>query len=94
MTAISRRAAQQGVEAGTNRPPWSDKLEWVKTYLGDIAYKRLILTHHKHLNIGDYLVDDRTNNGADRFSGEHILFGSDEFPDWQAVLGYLRKKEG
>lgn len=77
-----------------NPSAWSDKLEWVKTYLGDIAHKRLILTHHKHLNIGDYLVDDRTHNGADRFSGEHILFGSEEFPDWQAVLGYLRKKEG
>jgi len=31
----------------------------VKTHLGADAYKRLILTHHKNLNVGDYLIDDR-----------------------------------
>lgn len=51
---------------------------------------RLILGHHKHLNIGHFLVDDRTKNGADRFTGEHILFGSERFPDWPTVVHYLR----
>ena len=32
----------------------------MKKYLGEIAYKRLILTHHKNLNFGDFLIDDRT----------------------------------
>ena len=75
--------------------PWdnptalNDKLDWIKRYLGDMAYKRAIFTHHKHLNKGDYLIDDRTKNGADRFEGELIQFGSDRFPDWDAVLAYL-----
>ena len=75
--------------------PWdnptalNDKLDWIKRYLGDVAYKRAIFTHHKHLNKGDYLIDDRTKNGADRFEGELIQFGSDRFPDWDAVLAYL-----
>jgi 5'-nucleotidase len=75
--------------------PWenpsalTDKLHWVKKYLGDAAYKRLILTHNKHLNIGDYLIDDRTKNGAGEFTGEHIHFGTDKFPDWKSVLDYL-----
>ena len=75
--------------------PWdnptalNDKLDWIKRYLGDMAYKRAIFTHHKHLNKGDYLIDDRTKNGADRFEGELIQFGSDRFPDWNAVLAYL-----
>ena len=73
-----------------NPSAWSDKLRWVKQHLGASAYERLILSHHKNLNHGDYLVDDRTNNGADRFVGEHILFGSPAFPDWPAVVGYLR----
>ena len=73
-----------------NPSAWSDKLAWVKQHLGASAHKRLILSHHKNLNHGDYLVDDRTNNGADRFVGEHILFGSSAFPDWPAVVGYLR----
>ena len=32
-----------------NPSSWSDKLEWVKRYLGDVAERRLILTHHKYL---------------------------------------------
>ena len=72
-----------------NHTAWSDKLLWIKKHLGTFAYKRLILTHHKNLNQGDYLVDDRTKNGADRFTGEHIHFGTEKFPDWTAVTEYL-----
>jgi 5'(3')-deoxyribonucleotidase len=73
-----------------NPSAWSDKLLWVKQHLGEVAYKRLILSHHKNLNTGDYLIDDNTKNGADSFPGEHIHFGKDKFPDWSAVLKYLR----
>ena len=72
-----------------NSSAWSDKNEWVKKYLGDVAYKRLILSHHKNLNYGDYLIDDRLANGANLFEGEHIHFGSDKFPDWSSVCSYL-----
>ncbi len=75
--------------------PWEnesaliDKLRWVKKHLGEAAYKRLILSHHKNLNKGDYLIDDRTKNGADRFEGEHIHFGTEKFPIWEDVISYL-----
>lgn len=72
-----------------NNTALNDKLNWVKKYLGYHAYKRLILTHHKNLNLGDYLIDDREKNGADKFKGELILFGSEEFPNWSNVLEYL-----
>ena len=72
-----------------NPSGWSDKNEWVKKYLGDVAYKRLILSHHKNLNHGDYLIDDRLANGANLFKGEHIHFGSDKFPNWKSVCSYL-----
>lgn len=77
-----------------NPSAWSDKLLWVKQHLGRRAYKRLILTHHKNLNKGNFLVDDRTRNGADQFEGEHILFGSPRFPDWPRVTAYLRQHAG
>ena len=76
-----------------NPSAWSDKLLWVKKNLGELASRRLILTHHKNLNTGDYLIDDRTARGADRFAGEHIHFGKNNFPDWQSVMKYLRSKE-
>jgi 5'-nucleotidase len=75
-----------------NPSAWSDKLLWVQKHLDDVAHKRLILTHHKNLNKGDYLVDDRIRQGADLFEGEHIHFGSAEFPHWEAVLEYLRER--
>lgn len=72
-----------------NPSAWSDKLLWVQKHLGAAAYKRLILTHHKDLNGGDYLIDDKGKNGASEFEGEWIHFGSERFPDWDAVLKYL-----
>ena len=72
-----------------NPSAWSDKVIWVKKYLGEVAHKRLILSHHKNLNAGDYLIDDRLRNGADKFKGEHIHFGTEKFPNWESVLNYL-----
>lgn len=72
-----------------NPSAWSDKLLWVKLHLGDVAYKRLILSHNKHLNAGHFLVDDRPNNGAKDFPGEWIHFGREPFEDWERVVRYL-----
>ena len=72
-----------------NPSAWSDKLEWVQKYIGEIAYKRLILSHNKHLMIGDYLIDDRLANGAGEFKGELIQFLTDKFKNWDDVCNYL-----
>ena len=78
--------------------PWEnetasvDKLRWIKKYLGEVAYKRLILSHHKNLNKGDYLIDDREKNGVKEFAGEHIHFGQGEFTSWKSVVNYLNDK--
>lgn len=77
-----------------NPSAWIDKLLWVKKHLPEVAYKRLIITHHKNLCQGDYLIDDRRKNGVDKFKGEHIHFGTQRFPDWKAVLEYLCEIEG
>jgi putative 5''''(3'''')-deoxyribonucleotidase len=79
--------------------PWEnptalgDKLAWVKKYFGDekdsLFYKKVIFSSVKHLSRGDILIDDRTANGVGDFEGEHILFGSRDFPDWEAVLDRL-----
>jgi 5'-nucleotidase len=73
-----------------NPSAWSDKVRWVQEHLGQAAYKRLILTHHKDLNRGDFLVDDRPKHGAEKFGAGFIQFGSEKYPDWPAVLRHLR----
>ncbi len=75
-----------------NETALNDKLNWIKKYLGKYAYKKVIFSHHKNLNKGDYLIDDRLKNGVDKFSGEHIHFGTENFPGWKSVLEYLLNK--
>ena len=72
-----------------NPSAWKDKVLWVEKYFGQVFYKRLILSHHKNLCKGDYLIDDRTKNGAGEFEGVLIQFGSNEFPNWERVVSYL-----
>jgi 5'-nucleotidase len=75
-----------------NRTAWADKRDWIDEHLGAPARKRLILTHHKNLLRGDFIVDDRRKRGVDRFQGEHIYFGTKDFPDWESVVEYLVKR--
>lgn len=76
-----------------NPSSFTDKRLWLEEKFGDMAYKKLILSNNKSLSRGDYLIDDRTANGAGEFTGEFIHFGSQRFPDWQTVLKYISTKE-
>lgn len=66
-----------------------DKRLALEEHFGEVAHKKLILSHNKGLCMGKYLIDDRIKNGVENFKGEHIHFGSEKFPDWDAVLTYL-----
>ena len=78
-----------------NPSAWSDKLLWVKEYLGDVAYKRLILSHNKNLNHGDFLIDDRVANGAGEWGERLLRFGFDEegepfdYPNWNSIIEFF-----
>jgi 5'-nucleotidase len=72
---------------------YTAKRKWVEHWLGDAAYKKLILSHNKSIVQGDYLIDDRIKNGVAEFPGEHIHFGQPEFPNWDKVLEYLVIKD-
>ena len=75
-----------------NPEAWTHKRLWVAKYFDvKIIRKRLILSHHKQLLIGDYLIDDNQWNGASDFQGKWIHFGSQEFPNWKTVLNYLKR---
>ena len=72
-----------------NPDAWTHKRLWVEKYFGKKIRKRLILCHHKHLLIGDYLIDDRRFNGASEFTGQWIHFGNEQFPNWKMVLEFV-----
>ena len=72
-----------------NPKSWGHKRIWVDRYLGDKAYKKLILTHNKGHFKGRALIDDRIKYGVDQFDGEHIHFGTQKFPDWNSVIKHL-----
>ena len=71
---------------------YTDKRLWVEKYLGDYGFKRLIISNDKSLFSGRAIIDDRTKYGVKQFNGEHIHFGTEEFPDWNYVLKYLNCK--
>lgn len=77
-----------------NPSAWSDKVMWLQRYFGNgehyPLYKRLILSHHKDLCTGNYLIDDnKDRNGVSNFKGELIHFGSKKYPNWNKVLEKL-----
>lgn len=71
-----------------NPSAWTDKRKWVEKHL-PAATKRLILTHHKELIRGDYIIDDRLKNGVDKFKGHHIHFGQPPYENWSKVLDFF-----
>jgi 5'(3')-deoxyribonucleotidase len=72
---------------------FTGKRIWLEEHYGEMATKRLILTHRKDLNIGDFLVDDRIKNGVDKFTGYHIHYGTELFPNWLVTHDYLIKNK-
>ena len=72
---------------------YSEKREWVETYLGYDAAKRLIISPDKSLLIGDYLIDDIEEGRAkqNEFNGVQIVFGIEPYYNWIDVLDYFKQ---
>ena len=74
---------------------YMEKRMWVEDHLGIETCHKLIISSDKSLLRGDYLIDDmpRDNIGnVLNFQGEHIHFGTESAPNWEAVLNYLINK--
>lgn len=68
---------------------YTEKRVWVEQYLGLETTKNLIICQRKGLLKGDFLIDDHL---YPEFEGEQLLFGNSQFPDWSAVMSYLKDK--
>lgn len=70
---------------------FTEKRMWIEKHFGKWAEKKMDLSFHKGHYIGHYLIDDRTKYGAGEFIGEHIMFGTTPFENWEKVTNYLLK---
>ncbi|KZZ60550.1 hypothetical protein, partial [Oleiphilus sp. HI0123] len=70
---------------------YSEKRLWVEQHLGSEHVHRLIISYHKNLLKGDYLIDDRREGrGQESFGGALIQYGSSQFKNWLEVKHYFR----
>lgn len=70
---------------------WAEKVMWVKQHFPDLE-DRIIITFDKSAcgDVYDFIIDDRPHKGnVENFKGDIIHFGSDQFPDWSAIVRYL-----
>ncbi len=76
-----------------NAHSYTEKRIWIEEHFDYQFTKKLILSPNKGLLKGDYLVDDHASGkGQDSFEGMLIEFGSNAFPDWHAVLTFLKER--
>lgn len=72
-----------------------DKRIWAERELGPKIKKNIIISHHKGLCMGDYLIDDRLKNGVLDFKGRHFHFGHEkEAKNWPKTLKTLSELDG
>lgn len=72
---------------------YTEKRLWVEKHLGLEMVDRLIISNHKGLLRGDYLIDDHSDGrGQEHFKGTLIQFGQSDFKDWEAVISYFKTK--
>lgn len=65
---------------------YTEKRVWVEENLGMELCHKLIIAPDKAMLKGDFLIDDHP---WDKFEGTQLLFGSDDFPDWETVIYYF-----
>ena len=78
----------------TNPSASAEKVRWTGHWLGVPAYNRVIVTNHKHLLYGDYLIDARMTGGAEEFMGTLLHFGEEPYRTWEDVLEFFSRLGG
>ena len=72
-----------------NPKAWTQKRLWIEKHFPTLK-RKLTLTHHKNLLIGDVLIDDTTYRGQKDFQGTFIHFKPEEGIDWPFVVQAVR----
>jgi hypothetical protein len=65
-----------------NPSAWGQKRNWIAEHFPALK-RKVTLTHHKNLLIGDILIDDTTYRGQKDFNGTFIHFKPNLGVDWK-----------
>jgi len=69
---------------------YTEKRVWIEKHFGIDFVNKLIISPNKSLLKGDYLIDDNVSGkGQEGFEGKVLHFGSEAYPDWEAVMCFL-----
>ena len=72
---------------------WAHKRQWIEEHFPWLK-RKLILTHHKNLLLGDVLIDDSRWRGQPDFKGQWLWFGTAQrAKDWPTTLEYIYKNK-
>lgn len=70
---------------------YTEKRISIEENFGIAACNALIFATDKSLLRGDILIDDRVDsNKQNEFQGELIQYGSENFPNWRAIVQYIQ----
>lgn len=73
-----------------NAHSYTEKRLWIEKYFGHDKCHQLILSPHKGLLLGHYLIDDITfGKGQESFTGKLIHYGSEDFSNWADIIKYF-----
>ena len=67
---------------------WMDKRLWIDEHFPTLR-RKVVLTHHKNLLIGDILIDDSGYRGQPNFKGKWIHFGQNGL-GWKETLQIIK----
>ena len=67
---------------------WMDKRLWIDEHFPTLR-RKVVLTHHKNLLIGDVLIDDTHYRGQPNFKGKWIHFGQNGL-GWKETLQIIK----
>lgn len=68
---------------------------WVEKHIGAPAWNRVIISSHKDMILGDYLIDRHPERlSAEDFMGTVLHFGEEPFRTWEDVLTYFDRLGG
>jgi len=72
---------------------YTEKRLWIEKHLGFSAANKLIISPHKNLSKGHYLIDDNlSGKGQENFEGKVIHYGSNLYPNWATIHQFFKTK--